>query len=335
MLTRLEQVRLLDGMTDAYADALMALGLDTYYEIHRLRVDTLLEKLKSPLGDGIISDLPDTNTVVRWQKSAVRHSLTRMVDVKVRSGRLHTPLAGATIEAGDVTAETDETGTARLIGVSPAVRTICVSRDGFYDLDMKVDLRDEATGTLTFTLAESRSGGRSPIHYSEYDGYLLEVSEGDRQRVRDRELAEIPAGAILLATRVETDGATLVSMMRTRDGDIIYTDRAEAARTLLPSGLEEGALVAWDGETLTAHAANRKALDAERARRKFGFTSDLKWPRIVDDSTGPSLLNNPLTLPPTNLEDLDGDQRNALAQAVNDHPDGVPLSVFTAILQGS
>lgn len=333
-MTKLERVQLLDGMTDEYAEALIELGLDTHYEIHRLRVDTFLDKLQSPLAAGTISKLPDHHTVVRWQKSAVRHSLTRVVDVKVRSGRLHSPLAEATVEAGDVSGQTDESGMVRLIGVSPASRSITVSMDGYYDLSMTVDLRDEVTGTLTFSLAQSRSGGRSPIHYSEYDGYLLEVSADDRQRVRDLQLSDLPAGAILLASKVESDGATLVSMMRTRDGSTIYTDRVRAESTALPAGLEEGALLSWDGQNLAPHATNRRTLDADRAMQKFGFSTQPKWPRLLVEGTDPSQLNNPVSLPATNLEDLSTSQREALAKAVDDHPDGVPLGIFTTILQG-
>jgi hypothetical protein len=333
MLSRLDRIRLLDGMTDDHADALAALGLDTYWEIHRLRPDTLLSMLETLAADGSLAKLPDMHTVVRWQKNAVRHGLTRILHVRVRSARLRTPLAGALVVAGDVEGVTDEAGDARLIGVSPAAREIVMTCDGYYDLHYTVDLRDEVIPPLTFSLARSRSGGRSPIHVSEYDGYLLEVGPRDSQHVRDRRLEEIPAGALLLIAALADDGACLVSLMRTRDGRTIYTDRTEVAPSRLPPGAHKGELLEWSGVALARTALTREQLAEQRAQQKFGFPTPLKWPRVNVDGIDAEQLSGAVTVPPVDHpSSLTAAQRAAFARAVSDHPDGVPLSVLSSAL---
>lgn len=334
-MTRLEQILAIDGMTETYAQALVQIGLDTYWEIYRLREDTLVSKVEQAVNQGLITSGIDTHLAVRWQKSAVRLSLTRFVDVRVESSRYKQPLGGAVVEAGDIQQTTDDQGYARLAGVRIDTKKITVNRQDFYELEFDVDLRPELAHSFRFSLVPSLTGARSPVFLSEYQGDFIEIYEHDSDRLRDRSIHEIPSGAVLQCIKKDDAAGTarLVSLLREKDGMVIYTDRVDLDATSLPPGLEEGSLLEWNNGSLSLAPYTREEFTRERAKIKFGFNSPPRWPKLVLDGVPETEISEHIALPEVEPQELTEQQKQELSKAIDDYPDGVPLQLLRSLLE--
>lgn len=336
-MSRLEQILAIDGMTPAYAEALVQMGMDTYWEIYRLREDTLVSKVDEAVTQGLVDEPIDVHTAVRWQKSAIKLTFTRYVEIQVESNRYHQPLENALVRVGDVEGYTNAEGYAQLRGVPLEASSIEVSCKGFYDLSIDVDLRPESDFSFKFALASSPTGASNPVFVSEYMGDFIEVFADDHQQLRERSLQELPDGAVLLCSELETSAniTRLVSLMREKDGNTIYTDRVDVSINDLPTGVEEGKLLEWSSGVLELAGYTREEFAEERAKRKFGFNTAPKWPKVVDENVPDNKTSGPVVLPELDWDDMSEQQKQEFSTAVNNHPNGIPLTLLRSILENA
>ncbi len=333
-MDRLQQILAIDGMTESNARALLEMGLDTYWEIHRLRVDTLVARVQDAVDAGQLSQGIDVNLAARWQKSAIRLGLTRHVEVVVQASRTRQPLAEATVTAGDKSGITDSQGRVRVSGVRTDCTSIQVSRDGYLDMSVDVDLRPEQVHSFRFRLAPSPTRSRAPVSLSEADGYLLEIHSGDRVRTRNRTLDALPDGVTLhyLARDDNAGQVQLLSTFRERDGNSVWADRVTVATSALPIGAQPGELLEWNQGALRPSSETRETLARKNFQKKFGISPDTPFPKVVLDGVDPREVREVPDLPRIEWEDLSTQQKQSFLDATKDHPDGIPLSLLRSIL---
>lgn len=332
-MDKLMKIMEIDGMTDSHAQTLVSLGLDTYYEIYRLKPSTFIEKWNSAAGTAKAVDM---DMIASWQKSALKLSLTRFVEVTVLAKDDKTPIEGALVTAGTVQATTDQAGKASLKGVSLETRVVQVSAAGLLTLRMKTDFRPEKIHKFQFCLAHSRSGGQYSTFNSAYEGKYISVNAGDQQKLRKKEINQIPSGTLLQIVKIDRDNqkAQLVSLSREKDGNIIYTDRVEVQLSALPGGAEVKQLVAWDNGALQPSLETKATVALKQREKFFGIPVDAKLTQVLPQDIKPSQLRAPLVLPRVNLKTLTQEDKQKLVELLSAHSDGISFDVLKNTLSG-
>lgn len=333
MITRLEQVTALDGITPAEAQQLVDLGLDTYWEIHRLKAGTLTDNFNAAVTPNATVAEIDIERAVRWQKSALRMSLGCVLDLVVHSLQGMRPLAGAHVTAGDTEGVTAPDGTLRLWGVTPAVTRLLVSCAGHYDHTISVDLRSADTFTFSVTLATSSNGARHPVVVSEYDGQFITVTAQDTVRARSRTVAELPNGALLQVAVIDAESARLVSLMRVREGRTIHTDRVSIPLAELPAGSTVGDLLEVLSGALHRSTLSMPAYQEAQAARRFGGgTAEGTLIALTISEEDAKRIRGDIDLSDASFSSLSAEQQLAVRQLHADNAGTLPLNDFLTIL---
>jgi hypothetical protein len=320
MMGSYDQIIALDGMTDTIAKQLVEIGLDTYYEIYRLNPSTLMEKLNDP---SLTSDL-----VARWQKDAVKLDYTRTVEINCMTKDNKSPLVGATVIAGGVQTLTDENGKAILQRVRIDCKSIVVSKPGYLTLTANIDLRANQTHKLTFSLAQSKSNGQYGTYNSEYNGQHVSVLPGDIQRLRTRELTELPSGTYLQVTREDVEKSTLqlVSLFREKDGNVIYTDRVILSKDELPADVSVGVILHLLNGVLHVSEETKASIALLQREKVWGIPRDAIIPKIKFNHQ--EKLTRMIELPQVELSQLSVKQKGILKDMFEKYPTEIPYHEF-------
>ena len=201
----------LNGMTNQWAEALAAGGLDSVEELALADGPTWRATLDAALAGGVTPDVPDDALLADLRVDAMRVHVTGAVQVTVGdlSGE---PVGGADVTVGGRSATTDARGRARVSRVPLGRRLRLVVQAEGFEVEVLEDpavLSDEFTvGVTAVELLPVEAGEPDPQFLSELDGDLLPPLAADSMTTEARGAAELREGDVLLVRKHYADGET-------------------------------------------------------------------------------------------------------------------------------
>jgi hypothetical protein len=262
-----------NGMTNQWAEALVAGGVDSIEQLHSATHAELRQALDAARAAGSIPDVPDDATLHALRVDAAVLQFTGAVNVTVRDD-VDLPVAGAAVKVGALRGTTDARGRARIARI-PLGRSarLVVEKTGFMTetLDLERPLLDESQVAVEVVqLVSAGAVAGATVHLSEYDGDLLPPLSVGAMTTEARAAGALRDRDILMLRRFYEDGTTaqLTSKyLEYRDGTWVAVS-FRVPRSQLPSGAAVRQHFIYRRGRFDAIAMNATRLDLFKAMRR-------------------------------------------------------------------